>query len=472
MSTKVVADNEDAKFVAGLIERARKAQKIAESYTQERVDELVAAIVWEIIRDDEKIETMSRMALDETNLGDMESKRSKLTNKCRGLMYDLKKQKSVGVVEEIPEKGLARMVKPVGVICSIVPATQPEMIPIMQAMNAVKARDAIIFSPSRRGAKTTNYTVSLLREVMKKYGAPEDLFITYPQPTHEITAELMKQSDLIIATGGQGLVRQAYGSGTPAFGVGAGNAQIFVDESADLADAASKIIASKTFDMAIGCSCDNSVLVHEKVYDQMKAEFEKVGGYMLPAEEKELVRKGIWPTWPKGHAVNKDIVGRPVPDIAKVCGISVPEGTKVIFVEENVRGEGTAFCREKQCCVIALYKVKDVDDAIDCVVTNQNVNGAGHSCGIYSKNDENIAKYAAETYTTRVVVNQPQAATNTGSWTSGMPFTSSLGCATWGGNICSENIWLKHYMNNTWIIREIPNFKPTDEELFAGFKAK
>lgn len=184
------------------------------------------------------------------------------------------------------------------------------------------------------------------------------------------------------------------------------------------------------------------------------------------------MRKGIWPTWPEGHAVNKDIVGRPVPDIAKVCGISVPEGTKVIFVEENVRGEGTAFCREKQCCVIALYKVKDVDDAIDCVVTNQNVNGAGHSCGIYSKNDENIAKYAAETYTTRVVVNQPQAATNTGSWTSGMPFTSSLGCATWGGNICSENIWLKHYMNNTWIIREIPNFKPTDEELFAGFKAK
>ena len=141
MSKNVIADTAEAKFIAGLMERARKAQKVIEGYNQEQVDELVAAIVWEIIRDDEKIETMSRMALDETRLGDMESKRSKLTNKCRGLMYDLKKQKSVGVVEEIPEKGLLRMVKPVGVICSIVPATQPEMIPIMQAINAVKARD-------------------------------------------------------------------------------------------------------------------------------------------------------------------------------------------------------------------------------------------------------------------------------------------------------------------------------------------
>jgi len=474
MSNKVIADTEDAKFVAELIERARKAQKVVEAYTQEQVDELVAAIVWEIIRDDEKVETMSRMALEETRLGDLESKRSKLTNKCRGLMYDLKKQKSIGIVEEIPEKGLARMVKPVGVICSIVPATQPEMIPIMQAMNAVKARDAIIFSPSRRGAKTTNYTVSLLREVMKKYGAPEDIFITYPEPTHELTAELMKQADLIIATGGQGLVRQAYASGTPAFGVGAGNAHIYVDDSADLADAARKIVSSKTFDGGIGCSCDNSILVHESVYEEMKAAFADAGVYIVPdnSAEKDAVRKGIWPTWPEGHAVNKNIVGRHAMDVAKICGIEVPEGTEMILVEESVRGEETVFCREKQCCVAALYKVCDVDDAIDLVVTNQNVNGAGHSCGIYSKTEENIAKYAAKTYTTRVVVNQPQAATNTGSWTSGMPFTSSLGCATWGGNICSENIWLKHYMNNTWIIKEIPNFKPTDEELFAGFKAK
>lgn len=472
MSNKVVAETETAAFIAELIGRAKKAQKVVEKYSQEQVDRLVSAIVWEIILDDEKIETMSQMALEETGLGDIESKRSKLTNKCRGLLYDLKKMKSVGVVEEIPEKGLARIAKPVGVICSIVPATQPEMIPIMQAMNAIKARDAIIFSPSRRGAKTTNYTVGLLREVMKKYGAPEDIFITYAQPTHEITEELMKQADLIIATGGQGLVRQAYGSGTPAFGVGAGNAQIYVDDTADLADAAAKIISSKTFDMAIGCSCDNSVIVHEAVYEQMKAELEKVGGYILPAEEKEAVRKGIWPSWPENHAVNKNIVGRPVPDIAKICGITVPEGTKVIFVEETVCGDETAFCREKQCCVIALYKTANIDEAIKIVVTNQDVNGAGHSCGIYSKTNANIEKYAAETYTTRVVVNQPQAATNTGSWTSGMPFTSSLGCGTWGGNVCSENIWLKHYMNNTWVIREIPNFKPTDEELFEGFQAE
>ena len=305
MSTKVIADTEEAKFVFELMQRARAAQKQVEGYTQEQVDELVYAIMWEIICNDELVVKMSQMALDETDLGDLDSKLSKLRNKCRGLLYDLKKLKSVGIVEEIPEKGLARMVKPVGVICSIVPATQPEMIPIMQAMNAVKARDAIIFSPSRRGKDTTNYVVGLLRDVMKKYGAPEDLFITFPAPSHSVTEELMKQADLIIATGGAGLVKSAYSSGTPAFGVGAGNAHIFVDESADLADAARKIRDSKTFDLAVGCSCDNSVIVHEKVYDEMKRQIALAGGYIVPPEEKEKVRKGIWPNFPADHKVNK-----------------------------------------------------------------------------------------------------------------------------------------------------------------------
>ena len=297
MSTKNVAETPEAKAVSELIARARAAQKVAESYSQERVDELVSAICWEIICNDELVLKMSQMALDETELGDLDSKIKKLTIKCRGLLYDLNKRKSMGIVEELPARGLQRMVKPVGVICSIVPATQPEMIPVMQAMNAVKARDAIIFSPSRRGKNTTNYVVDQLRACMKKYDAPEDLFISLPAPDHTVTNELMKQADLIIATGGSGLVKSAYSSGTPAFGVGAGNAHIFIDESADLADAALKIRSSKTFDLAAGCSCDNTVIVHEKVYNQMLEEFKKVGAYIVPSSDKQKVQKGIWPNF-------------------------------------------------------------------------------------------------------------------------------------------------------------------------------
>jgi len=190
---------------------------------------------------------------------------------------------------------------------------------------------------------------------------------------------------------------------------------------------------------------------------------------MLNSEEKEKLQKAIWPEWPENHIINRDIVASPIGNIVKIAGIEVPEGTSLLLVEEDKTGDITPFSGEKMSLVSTIYKMKDIDEAIRITNENHAYSGAGHSCGIYSNTPENVDKYALETYTTRVVVNQAQAATNTGSWTSGMPFTSSLGCGTWGGNSASENIELKHYMNNTWVIREIPNRKPTDEELFAGF---
>lgn len=456
-------------YIAQLIERATKAQKIAEKFTQEQVDALAFGIAYEIGTNDKLVREIAEFAMEETQLGDVDSKIAKIKGKCRSIFYDVKNVKTVGVVEEMPEKGLKRIAKPVGVIGSLVPSTQPEMHPMVQAIFAMKARDAVIYSPHPRGKKTSVKMVDILRSIIKKYGAPEDLLICIPEPSKKKTEELMKQSDLVIATGGQAMVKAAYSSGRPTFGVGAGNACIVVDESANLVDAAVKIKSSKLFDLAAGCSCDNSVIIMEKVYDRMLHEFEKLGAHMLNADEKEKLQSAIWPNWPQDHVINRDIVARPAADIAKIADITIPEGTEIMLVEERGSGADFPFSGEKMSVVIAVYKARDLEQAIEIVNKNQAYSGAGHSCGIYSKDLKNIEEFALATYTTRVTINLPNALTNTGSWVAGMPATSSLGCGTWGGNICSENITLKHYMNNTWMISEIPSFEPSDEELWSGF---
>lgn len=462
-------NSEPSADISALITRARKAQQVAEDFSQQKVDELAGAITWEIVANDELVRELAEYSFEECRLGDIESKFVKVSVKCRGVYHDVKNARTVGVAEEIPDRGLVRITKPVGVIGSLVPSTQAEMHPLIQAIFAVKARDAVIFSPHPRGKRTTMKTVNLIRDVMKKYDAPEDLFLTIEEPSIPKTNELMAQCDLVIATGGQPMVKAAYSSGTPAYGVGAGNAIIVVDKTADLADAAAKIKASKTFDLAAGCSCDNSVVIDESVYTDMLAEFEKVGAHLLDSDEKQKLKKAIWPDWPANHVINRDIVASPVSNIAAIAGLDVPENTSLLLVEEGETGETSPFSGEKMSLVTAVYKSRNIDDAICIINENHAYSGAGHSCGVFTKTPENVDKVALETFTTRVVVNQPQAATNTGSWVSGMPFTSSLGCGTWGGNIASENIALKHYMNNTWVIREIPNWKPTDEELFSGF---
>jgi sulfoacetaldehyde dehydrogenase len=459
-------------YISELINRARKAQKTAEWLTQHEVDEIAAAIAWEFVSNEKLVKELAEFSFNECRMGDIQSKIIKTISKCRGVYFDVKNAKTVGIIEEIPEKGLIRIAKPVGVIGSLVPGTQGEMHPIVQAINVIKARDAIIFSPHPKAKKTTAKVTGILRDILKRYNAPEDLFICIEDPSIEKTKELMKQCDLVMATGGHPMVLAAYSSGTPAFGVGAGNAIIMVDKSADLGEAAIKIKMSKTFDLAAGCSCDNSLVIDASVYDQMLAELKKVGAHLATTEEKIKIRKAIWPNWPNDLVLNRDIVASPVENIARIAGITIPPGTCMILVEEDQTGSTTPFAGEKMCLVTAVYKYNDMDDAIRIINTNHEYSGAGHSCGIFSKDQKAIEQLALRTNTTRVVVNQPQSYTNTGNWISGMPFTSSLGCGTWGGNIASENITLKHYLNNTWVIREIPNREPTNEELFAGFVPK
>lgn len=453
----------EKEYVAGLIERARKAQEIVNEYTQEQVDKLSRAIGWALVQKD-TVEKIAAFCQEETRMGNYESKQNKLYKKVRGVLSDINPLKTVGVVEEDSERGIRRIAKPIGVIGSLIPTTQPELCPATQGILAVKSRNAIVFSPHPRSQRTTYLVTEVIREVLEKYHAPADLVICAEYPTMEMSREIMAQSDLVIATGGAGMVKAAYSSGTPAYGVGVGNAVVVVDETADLRQAAANVRISKTFDYASGCSCDNSIVVNEKIYDEFLGYLKEEGAYLADSEEKEKLLKAMWPD---GHTLNRDIVTQPAARIGEIAGIEVPQDATMILVEERGRGKDYLFSGEKLSVVLTVYKYGEFEEAIRIVNEIHAYQGAGHSCGIQSNDEEHIMELALKTKTTRVMVRQPQSVGNSGDWNNGMPFTGSLGCGTWGGNIVSENITLKHFLNNTWLSVPIQGVIPSDEELFG-----
>lgn len=453
----------EREYVTKLIGRARKAQAIVNTYSQEQVDLLSRAVGWALVQT-ETVEKIATFCQEETRMGNEESKKNKLYKKVRGVLWDINSQKSVGVVEENIEKGIRKIAKPIGVIGSLIPTTQPELCPATQGILAVKSRNAIVFSPHPRSQKTTLMVTEVMRGVLKKYGVPEDLIICAEQPTMEMSREIMEQSDMVIATGGAAMVRAAYSSGTPAYGVGVGNAVVVIDETADIKQAATNVRVSKTFDYASGCSCDNSVIVSERVYDDFLACLKEEGAYLANGEEKKRLQAAMWPD---GHTLNREIVTQPASRIGEVAGIDISKDTTMIIVEETGRGKEYLFSGEKLSVVLSVYRYKNFEEAIRMVNEIHAYQGAGHSCGIQSNDEEHILKLALETKTTRVMVRQAQSVGNGGDWNNGMPFTGSLGCGFWGGNIVSENITLKHFLNNTWLSVPIKGRVPSDQELFG-----
>jgi len=458
-----MATLEEQKYVSELIERARRAQRIAESFNQERVDHLITAIAWNIVKPG-TIEEIARLAVEETQMGNYESKYAKLNTKIKGALRDMKGKKSMGIIERDEEKGLIKIAKPVGVVGAVLPTTNPEATPVIKAMMAIKTRNAIVMSPHPRAKKTNTMIVNIMRDVLKRYDAPEDLIIGIENPTLGITQELMKQCDLILATGGAEMVRTAYSSGKPAYGVGVGNAVVVVDETADIEDAANKVMRSKTFDYATSCSAENSLVIHESIYDDMIKALEDEGGYLLNEEEKAKLQSTMW----IDGVLNREIIAQPAEKIAEIAGIDMPKDRKFIMVEENGVGPDYPFSGEKLSVVLTIYKYKEFQEAIDRVNEITSYQGKGHSCGIHSTDEQHIVEFALKTYTSRVMVRQPQCLANSGAWTNGMPMTLSLGCGTWGGNISSENINWKHLLNVTWVSFPIPDTQPTDEELFGN----
>jgi len=456
-------DESSAKYyVSTLIMRAQEAQKIAENFTQGYIDELVAALAWTAVKEENVIK-MAQLAYDESQMGNFESKCGKLRKKPRGMLRDLKEEKSVGVIEINKEKGLVKIAKPVGVIGALVPCTNPEVTPVIKGMCAIKGRNATVFCPHPRTKMTSFQIVALMRETLKKFGAPEDLLICVENPSVEVSKEIMKQCDLIIATGGPEMVKAAYSSGTPAYGAGAGNAVVVIDETADIKDAAVKIILSKTNDFASGCSSENSLIIYEYIYDEMLKALIEEGAYLCNPQEKEKLQKTLW----IDGRLNKDIVAQSPQKIAEISGIKIPNDTKIIMVEEDGIGKSYPFSKEKLSIVLTLYKYKEFNKAINMINEIHRYSGAGHSCGIHSFNEDHIMELSLHTKTSRVMIRQPQNYGNSGDWANGMPWTVTLGCGTWGGNIVSENIVFKHYINTTWVSYPIEPEIPTDKELFG-----
>lgn len=454
-------------YVAELIERARKAQQVIDCYTQERVDELVTAIAWNAVKESNAVR-LAKMAIEETKLGNYEGKYRKLTKKTRGVLREMKGAKSVGIIETDKEKGLIKIAKPVGIIGAILPCTNPCITPVLKAMWAIKGRNAAVMCPHPRSKKTTNQVMALLRETLKRYGAPEDLLICVEEPSIEISNEVMRQCDLVAATGGSNMVKAAYSSGKPAYGVGVGNAVSVIDETADLEDAAHKIMLSKTNDLATACSTENSLVVHSSVYDNFLERLKAEGAYITSEEEK---KKLLCTMWVEGR-LNPEIIGQHAVKIAAMAGIDIPGDRSFIVVEETGTGKAYPFSGEKLSVVLTVYKYNSFDEAIKKVNEIHAYMGAGHSCGIHSFNEDHIMRLSLGTKTSRVMIRQPQNYGNAGNWDNGMPWTTTLGCGTWGGNIVSENITWKHFINTTWVSYPIESYIPTDEELFGEIMVK
>lgn len=444
-----------------LVSKARKAQQVAENYSQEEVKKIAASIGWFAIN---KAEEWAEFNFNETKMGDVESKIIRTQTRARGLMRDLLDAKTVGVIEENDKKQLIKIGKPVGVVAALIPTTVPAGVVFMGIMNAIMGRNAMICSPHPRAKQTTLKVVNDIRQLFSRLDIPMDLLLCIEEPSVEKTNELMRKSDLIVATGGANMVEAAYSSGTPAYGVGAGNVVVVIDETADYSDAANKIAESQLNDLAIGCSTENAAVIQEQVYDQTVKAMIDSGAYLCNQEEKEKIQNILW----INGNLNPDIICKPATYIAEKAGFNIPEDRTWLIVEESGIGIDHPFSGEKLSVVVALYKYDLFDDAIKLVNEIQRYSGAGHSCGIHSNDDNKILKYALETRTSRVAVKMPVNKSNAGSWNNAMPFTINLGCGTWGGNITSENITYKNYINTTWVAKEIKDYTiPTDEELFG-----
>lgn len=457
------------KTVAEQVSLARKAQEIAAKYSQERVDEVCLAVGWEMYKDD-NIEKLAKMAVEETGFGNVESKIIKHKRKVGGVMHDIRGAVSVGLIERDESTGISKYAKPVGVVCAILPATNPTATCGGKAVGILKGRNAVIFKASSRALECTREAVRMMREGLKKVGAPEDLIQILEDGSREGITELMHLSDLVVATGSGAVVHAAYASGTPAYGVGQGNAVAIVAEDAQPGKAAEMICASKLFDYATSCSSENAVIAVDAVYEPFLKALEKNGCFLVQGEDREKLRDYMWKINKKGRlALNPDVIAKSARTIAMGAGISVPEGTDILLVEGREPILEDKFHDEKISPVLTIYRARDFQDAYRILVELTDAVGPGHSCGIHTGNRDYIDFLGQNMKSSRVTVNQPMSAGNGGHPYNRMPSTATLGCGTWGGNITTENVHWRHFINVTWVNEPVSPWDFSDEEMWGDF---
>jgi sulfoacetaldehyde dehydrogenase len=388
-------------------------------------------------------------------------------NKVKAAYAQMKGVRTCGVVESDIEPGIVKYAKPVGIIGALIPVTNPELTPAMKSLWSLKTRNAIILAPHPRALEINNRVAGRIRSVLEKYDYPVDLVLSIDKPSKEVSRELMRQCDLVLATGGSEMVHAAYSSGTPTYGVGTGNAYTIVDDTVDPYETAKKIRLSKTADNASGCSADNGTLVCDKIYERMIEALASEGGYLIQngSAEKERLASAMW-TAP--GVLNREIIAQPASKIARKAGIPAPSNTDFLMVEEEGVGPNYPFSREKLSPVLTIYRWKEFEHAVDMINQITYHCGAGHSCGIHSYDETRIARLAEKARVARVTVRQAHALANAGAWTNGLTNTCTLGCGTWGGSIVSENVNYRHLLNITRLSYETEGREPSDEELFGS----
>jgi len=464
--------------IGALVGRARAAQRIYAAWPQERVDAAVAAAGWAIL-EPARNRVLAELAVEATGIGNVADKIAKNHRKTLGLLRDLHGRKSVGVIAEDTARGIVEIARPVGVVCAITPSTNPGATPANKIVNALKAGNAVIVAPSPKGWSTCAKLIGFIDAQLKKVGAPDGLVQLLPAPvTKQSTAELMRLCDLVVATGSQANVRAAYASGTPAFGVGAGNVAGIVDETADVDAAAGRIVRSKTFDNATSCSSENSLVVVGAVRAPLLAALDARGAVMLNAAQKATLARLMWPEGKLSPAV----IGQAAATIAEralalaqsdderaAWRAVVAKQPRILMVEENGVGHDHPFSGEKLSPVLAVYSVADFAAAAELVARIYTYEGAGHSVGLSTAREERALELGLHLPVARVIVNQAHCIATGGSFDNGLPFSLSMGCGTWGRNNFSDNLALHHYMNITRISRPITERVPAEGEIFGAY---
>ncbi|WP_108813755.1 acylating sulfoacetaldehyde dehydrogenase [Loktanella sp. Alg231-35] len=452
--------------VEAIVARARAAQSSFErDGSQAAYDRAAQAAAWAIM-EPARNRHLAELAVETTGLGNVPDKITKNHRKTLGLMRDIQNVQTYGIISDDPATGITEIARPIGVIGAVVPSTNPGATPANNIINALKCGNAIVVSPSPKGVPTCEALFGYIHAEFDKLGIDHDLVQMIPgRGSKEKTQRLLEIADLIVVTGSQNNVKRAYTSGTPALAVGAGNVAVIIDETADLAAAAEKIKASKTFDNATSCSSENAIVVVNEIYDTFAAEMARTGGALITDETKVTSK-----LWMKGH-LNPQAIAQDADKLIAALGLTgdVPADTAYIAVETKGIGPEHPLSGEKLSRVLTVYRAKDFADAVRITHEIEMHQGAGHSVGLHTQTDDRPLTLAKAIPTSRVIVNQAHTFATGGSFTNGMPFSLSMGCGSWGGNSIDTNLHWRHFMQTTKIVREIPADEPAVEDIFGGY---
>jgi sulfoacetaldehyde dehydrogenase len=469
-TTEAVSTSDVESVVGDLVRRARAAQRTFEFAGQDALDAAANAAAWAIM-EPARNRRLAELAVADTGLGNADDKFRKNYRKTLGLLRDLHGQKTCGVISRDSASGIVEIARAVGVVAAITPSTNPAATPANKIINALKCGNAVIVAPSPKGYTSCALLVGFIHEQLAKAGLPADLVQVLPPPISKAaTAALLGQCDLVVATGSQANVRMAYASGTPAFGVGAGNVASIVTASANLDDAARKIKLSKTFDNATSCSSENSVVIDDAVYQPMLAALAAHGGVLLDDAEKARLQAAMW----HDGKLAAECTAKSAAQIARLAGLDeiAARNPAFLMVEETGFGADHPFSGEKLAPVLTVYRAHGFDDAADIVRRLYAYMGAGHSVGLHTGDPDEAVHLGSTLPVARVIANQAHCLATGGNFDNGLPFSLSMGCGTWGRNNFSANLGFRQYLNTTRVAYPIEEHVPELDDLLGDFFAR